>query len=376
MRSARQPKSGEQPIQRETPEAVRPPERTGRSAVTILEIAQHLNVSHSTVSRVLNNKPHTYISDETRRRVEAAARAMGYRPNLAARSLRDARSNMVGIFAAPNMGIWSGPAVNISEGLTEVLHERQMHLFFALVTADDDERSLPAWRFDGAVLLQQPSEASIRHLLTADRPFVAVNEQVEHGVSVLVDEAGGVRLAMEHLWELGHRRIAYANASQWHYPHYSVSERQEAYLQYAVDLGIAPDINREYTPPPPPPGTARYSDQLIPWLRETILAGTTAILAYDHMIAVDILVAAQQLLLRIPQDFSLICFNKEIITEQLQFTVIASQGVEMGRVAAKVLLQRMDAEEGALLTPNSSVPSIIRVPQELIPRASTAPPRR
>ena len=363
-------------MKRDSHESLRPRERGSRGAVTILQIAQSLNLSHSTVSRVLNNKPHTYISEDTRKKVLAVAREMGYRPNLAARSLRDARCNMIGIFASPDIGVWSGMAASISRSLSEALHERQMHLFFALVAADEDERSLPAWQFDGAILLQQPSQASIRHLLTVDRPFVAINERVDYGISVLADEADGMTQGMEHLWELGHRRIAYANATQWHFPHYSVDERQEAYIHYMADRDGEPIVSRAFALSEPE-GIAPVESG-VAWLRQTVQEGTTAIVAYDHLVAVDILAAAQRLSLRVPQDFSLICFNDDVITRRLfpPLTVVAPQGEAMGHVAADILLRRMDALEGARLPEDADVEPIIRVPERLIPRASTGPPRQ
>jgi len=283
---------------------------------------------------------------------------------------------MIGIFASPDIGVWSGMAASISRSLSEALHERQMHLFFALVTADEDERSLPAWQFDGAILLQQPSQASIHHLLTVDRPFVAINERVDHGISVLADEADGMRQAMDHLWELGHRRIAYANATQWHFPHYSVDERQDAYIRYMADCDGEPVVSRAFALAEPE--GAGPAESGVAWLRQAIQDGTTAIVAYDHLVAVDVLAAAQQLALCIPRDFSVICFNDDVITRRLfpALTVVAPQGEEMGRIAADILLRRMDALEGARLPEDAAAQPILRVPERLIPRASTGPPRQ
>ncbi len=90
-------------------------------------------------------------------------------------------------------------------------------------------------------------------------------------------------------------------------------------------------------------------------------------LVYDHVVAVDIVSAAQRLGLKIPHDFSLICYNNEFPVERLEpaLTVVAPESYEMGRLGAEMLLHRMDA-------PNEAPPVVTRVSAELILRGSTA----
>lgn len=347
-------------------------------AVTIMQIAERLQLSHSTVSRVLNNKPNVFVGEETRQRVLKLAREMGYRPNLAARSLRDARSNMVGIFSNPYSGIWSGGAGEICSALAEVLYPHDLHLFFAVVSEDGaEQKAMPVWRFDGAVLLQRPSEVMVEHLLTVDRPFVAINESVPEGISILADDSDGVRQAMGHLFELGHRRIAYVGANQWHFQHYSVSERHTAYLAYIAEHQMIPITGRDLVQPLD--DTARRSqDVRLEWLRQAVeKEGATAVLAYDHMVLLEVLAAAQKLSLRIPQDLSLVCFNDDLIMDKLNppITVVAPQNALMGREAGKLLLTRMNTGEGARPL-SGSYPTQIRVPELLVIRESTGPAPR
>jgi LacI family transcriptional regulator len=329
-------------------------------AATIREIAQKLNISHTTVSRVLSNKKNTFIAEETRQRVLATARAMGYRPNLAARSLRDAKTNLVGVFGSPRMRLDTGLIPEIIQGIRSVLYARHFDLFFAFSPEGDETRSaLPAWRFDGAIVLQAPTPATIHHLIEYDQPFVAVNERIEETASILCDEESATREALEYLWSLGHRRIAYANASTWHFDHYSVQERHDAYVARMQEWGSEPiDGHAERMP-----GMDRTD-----FLRRVVIdQRATAVLVYDHVIAVDVASAAQRLGLEIPRDFSLISFNNEFPVERLAppLTVVAPESFEMGRLAAEILLHRMAAPEDA-------VPAITRVPAKLILRGSTA----
>jgi LacI family transcriptional regulator len=352
-------------------------------AVTIMQIAERLQLSHSTVSRVLNNKPNAFIADETRRRVQTAARELGYRPNLAARSLRDARSNLIAIFASPYSGVWSGGAIEISTALADVLHERQLHLFYALVGDDGSEqKAMPVWRFDGAVLMQRPPEATVEHLHQLNLPFVAVNEWVPGAVCVLADDTNGIHQAMDHLWELGHRRIAYAGQSSWHFvEHYSVQERRQAYVTYLTERGEAPVAGYEFVPTGQETGEMAFRDPDIrlSWLRRAVLEdGVTAVVCYDHLVVMEVLAAAQKLMLRVPQDMSLICFNDDIVTSKLNppITVVAPQMEMMGHRAGELLLARMDAGETAF-PPEGSPHSIpVRIPERLVVRESTAPASR
>jgi LacI family transcriptional regulator len=341
-------------------------------AVTILQIAERLKLSHSTVSRVLNNKTDTYIAPETRRRVLTVAREMGYRPNLAARSLRHARTNMVGLFASPYIGIWSGIAPDIARAASRVLHARHLDVFFAFAAEESEESDgssgMPAWRYDGAILLQQPTRRTLERLHSSGQPFVAVNEVIEGGISVLGDEIGGVSLALSHLWDLGHRRIAYANVTAWHMPHYSVGERHDAYIAFLRERGAEPVLGHDTV-------LSEHREGLVAWLRRTVSgeegqgSGATAILAYDHIVAVDLLAAAQALQLRIPEDVSLICFNDEYPVARVAppLTVVAPQGDEMGRTAAELLIERMKSPRADIVDP-------LRIPAKLIVRASTAAP--
>jgi LacI family transcriptional regulator len=329
-------------------------------AATIREIARKLNISHTTVSRVLSNKKETFIAEETRQRVLTAAKEMGYRPNLAARSLRDSKTNMVGVFGSPRMRLDTGLIPDIIRGIRRVLSDRHFDLFFAFSPEGEEARSaLPAWRFDGAVVLQAPTQATIRHLIEFGQPFICINERIAEIPCILCDEEAATRRALDYLWELGHRRIAYANATKWHFDHYSVHERYDTYLAWMQERGA--DLIEDHT------DHQRGMDRT-DFVRRTVLEqGATAMLVYDHVVAVDIVSAAQRLGLKIPHDFSLICYNNEFPVERLEpaLTVVAPESYEMGRLGAEMLLHRMDA-------PNEAPPVVTRVSAELILRGSTA----
>jgi DNA-binding LacI/PurR family transcriptional regulator len=96
--------------------------------------------------------------------------------------------------------------------------------------------------------------------------------------------------------------------------------------------------------------------------------GATAIITYDHAIAVTVLGAAYGMGLRIPQDFSLVCFNDVFPVSILypSLTAVAVAGREIGRLGADLLLNH-------LMTPQAHTGRVIRVAEDLIVRSSTAP---
>src|SRR5579884_1046629 len=333
-------------------------------AATIMDIARRLNISHTTVSRVLNNKSGVPIAEKTRQRVLNTAREMGYAPNLAARSLRHASTHVIAVFGSSYVGMWGGITPELMRGIVSALQPRHYGIFYAM--SDFGEQNAPSnssWRFDGAIVLQSPPASTLRRLAKSGQPFVCVNEHIEGRSAVLCDEAAGVRTALDHLWKLGHRRIAYANATHRHLQHYSVVERHDSYCATMREHGVTPPAGHDVIP---------NEDNLTDRVRTMILdQDATAILAYDHVVALRVMAAAHQLGLRIPQDFSLICFNDEFPVAEVvpTLTVVAPQGERMGQRDGELLLDLLES-------PEPSSPSTIRLPEQLVVRESTAPPKR
>lgn len=352
-------------------------------AVTIVEIARKLDLSHSTVSRVLNNRDSELISADTRERVLTTARQLGYVPNMAARSLRESKTNTVGLFGSAFIGNWSGVNRGIVHGIAQAMRGSGLDVFFAL-TSDEGDHVLarPAWRWDGALVLPAPSGITLELLTTADQPTVCVNDALDRFPSVICDYAQGTWLALDHLWQHGHRRIAYAAGEQWTPAHGSLGARQASYLSFAEHQRMAPVPGYE----PVPSGTDRA-----PWLREAVEQhGATAVACYDHAVAIDVMGAAHRLGLRVPDDLSLIGFSDEFPASRLEppLTMVAQRSELMGRLAANWLKTRMglsvDEQGQAELagwpvhepTAEASHGPLRLIAEILIERRSVAPPRR
>jgi LacI family transcriptional regulator len=337
--------------------------RSGKSLrrrVTIIDVARQCGVTPATVSRVLNNKKKFSTTEVVRTKILETARKMGYVPDLSARNLNRGTTNIVGLFASPLTHVAEGINEPLLEGMADVLHNGGFEVFFEFGAITRAQASLPFWRFDGAIVMQAPKAGTIRELNHRQVPYVCVNEQVgQPAASVLADDPMGMRRAVEHLAMLGHRRLAYANARAEYFAHYSVTERYETLLQQAKERSLQLASGHD-TP---------FASG-VDFLRGSVQsAGATAIITYDHRIAVALMGAAHELRLRIPDDFSLICFNDvfPVATLGPPLTAVAVSGREMGRVGADLLLNVL---QGASKPP----PREIRIAEDLIVRGSTAPP--
>ena len=333
-----------------------------RSRITITDVARICGVTPATVSRVLNGKKKFSTSDAVRQKILETAQKLGYVPDLSARNLNRRATRIIGLFASPQTHVAEGINESLLEGIAEDLHAGGYDVFFELGSSMLKD-PLPSWRFDGAILMQQPRAETVTELDRRRVPYVCVNERVGSGVAnVLADDAMGMTRAVEHLAQLGHKKIGYANARATYFSHYSVTERYETLLNVAAARGMRVVGGHDV-----PFSSATY------FLRTAVKeGGATAVITYDHHIGVMLVGAAPTLGQRIPQDFSLICFNDVFPVSLLPppLTAVAVSGREMGRMGADLLLN-------SLVGP-SQIPELatreIRLPEDLVVRASTAPP--
>lgn len=328
---------------------------------TITDVAKLCGVTPATVSRVLNRKQKFSASEAVRERILTTARKLGYVPDLAARNLNRGSTHIIGVLASPQTHLSQGINESLLEGIAEVLHAGGFDVFFELSSGNRD-RGLPFWRFDGAILLQAPKPEAVNELDRRRVPYVCVNEKIGKPVACIVaDDRMGTDRAVEHLARLGHKRIAYANARAIYMSHYSVTDRYETLVAgvRARNLQLVDGHDMPFSSPHD-------------FLKDAVQRQrATAVITYDHHIAVMLVGAAYTMGLRIPDNFSLICFNDVFPVDLMPppLTAIAVSGRQMGRIGADLLLNGLSAAK-----PGST--KEIRVAEDLIVRASTgAPPR-
>src|SRR5687768_2673483 len=184
---------------------------TGRRA-TIRDVARLAEVSIGTASKALNAGGR--LRQETRQKVLDAARDLGFRPNSMAQSLHRSKSMTVGIISNDSFGRFTFPIV---EALEEQLADRGIAVFMCNAT-DDPERErqhldqLLGKRIDGLVVTaRRADKRSPIGPLPPGLPVLYVYSQADdaNALSLVPDDEGGARLAVDHLIGLGRRRIAH-----------------------------------------------------------------------------------------------------------------------------------------------------------------------
>jgi LacI family transcriptional regulator len=341
-----------------------------RGSGTLAEVARQCEVSESTVSRVLNNaRPGRFsVSADVRRRVLRVAQELNYRPSMAARNLTAGKTKLVAVMGIA--GIWSdrvGPVEEAVGAMAESLDNAGYDIYVSFMSKRHGPFDLPALRVDGVVAVGPKNVDTLKALDDSGLPYVSINGLTgERGSAISPDDAKGTRLALKHLHDLGHRKIAYLDHWSIDATHPSVTERRTAYLQSATELGfIAPELKL-----PMLPADTAWDSFYEPFVRRAIVEEkATAVLAYSHQGALALLRTAHDLGLSVPRDFSLICFNNEpsVRLSVPSITAVDVPSARMGQMAAEVLLQQMSAVE-------PMQPVRLKLEESLVVRESTTPP--
>ena len=332
------------------------------AVVTLKMVAQQVGLTPGTVSAVLNDAPSAHsIPQSTKNRIHAAAKALDYRPNFFARSLRNKRTYMIGVIAEE---IGDSYGSMVISGIEEYLRERDY--FFLTVVHRHNPELLNRY---SQLLMQRGVEGFI----TVDMkltgalllPTVAVpGHQNFPGVTnIVLDHRQAARSALNHLLQLGHKDIAFMKGQSFS----SDSEdRWQAICQVAEDLKIEirPELTVQIDIDDPTPQLGYpFAKQLL----ERKLP-FTALFAYNDISALGAMRAFQEAGLRVPQDVSVIGFDdiQGAAFSNPGLTTVRQPLADMGRLAAQTLLSRI---EGA-----TDCPAEIPIEPELVVRQSTAPP--
>ncbi len=337
----------------------RKPDARREPKVTLKTIAQHLGLTPGTVSAALNNSAAARsIPDHTKKRIIAAAQELNYRPNYFARSLRLQRTYTIGVIAEE---IGDPYGAMVISGIEQYL--RKHNYFFLTVIHRHDQKVLQAY---SQMLLTRGVEGFI----TTDtsirdkplRPTVAVagHETVKGVTNIILDEAMGARLALTHLAELGHQRIAFMKGA----PFSSDSAaRWAAIVRIASELGIHihPELTVQIDSADPTPYLG------YPVAKELLARKQpfTALFAYNDISAIGAMWAFREVGLRVPQDVSVIGFDDIPLAAFADpgLTTIRQPLARMGEIAAKTVIDQIEGVAEYL-------PEIIVEP-ELVLRAST-----
>jgi DNA-binding LacI/PurR family transcriptional regulator len=343
------------------------PKRDSRlpaAPVSLKTLAAYLKLDPATISVVLNDVPGRSIPETTRERIRAAARKFHYEPSFLARSLRNRRTMTIGILVPV---LADGYHAEVMTGIGDRLLEEKYFYFIAhhrhrADLIEEYPRLLVGRGAEGIIAI----DTHLVHKLPLPVVAIAGHRRISGVTNIVLDHHRAAELALRHLYDLGHRKIAFMRGQ----PYSADSDgRWHAIVKVACDLGLA--IRPELT-------IQLDKDLTSPELGypvvEQLLAhhrSFTAVLSFNDMAAIGSTRALHDAQLRVPQDVSVVGFDdiKEAAFQTPSLTTIRQPLHAMGTLAVEILL-------GRIRTPGVPPPADAAVAPELIIRESTGPPRK
>ncbi|MEJ3653665.1 LacI family DNA-binding transcriptional regulator [Actinomycetes bacterium KLBMP 9759] len=333
---------------------------------TMSDVARLAGVHKATASRALNPATSSQVNPTTARRILAVAKQLGYTPNTTARSLRTSRTFTVGVLIPDLTNPLFPPIVR---GIENVLFPRG---YTALVANTDNDADREAAHFD--TLLARQVDGFI--LATGRRTHPLVQSAHDRGIATVMvnrgtdppmfplvtgDDTAGITAVVDHLAELGHRRVAHLAGPV------SLSTglaRTKAYLSAVAAHRIPPAVveTTTYSAPAGFDAMRKLLDAADPL--------PTAVVAANDLIALGALRAIRAHGLSCPDDISLTGFNDMPFLDELSppLTSVRVPQYELGTESARLLLEQIDG--------GPAVAKTLTLPVRLVLRGSTAPPSR
>ncbi|MGO9491748.1 MAG: LacI family DNA-binding transcriptional regulator [Terracidiphilus sp.] len=314
-------------------------------------LAEHLGLSQTTVSLVLNHSPSAKsIPQETWNRVIEAANRLNYRPNYFARSLRQSRSMSVGVLA-PDLS--EGYFTRVMSGVVEEL--TAAHYFYFTACHDWKKELIEKYP---RMLVERAVDGFLLLNTTADEfavpvPVVAISAHInaDNVTNIVLDHEQAVRQALEHLHSLGHRRIAFMRGpraipdSEFRWEACQIVAKE---LDLKLDPALVIRIDaaawsmKEGQHPMAPEIGYKPMRALLEKTRDF-----TAVFCFNDIAAIGASRALKDAGLGVPSDVSVVGFDDILSAAYTtpSITTVRQPLEEMGRRGAKVLLERIADRE-------------------------------
>ncbi len=316
--------------------------------VTLKDVAKKANVSLSSVSHILNDRPGCYASKATRKRVMDAVKEMNYRPNRTAQSLVSGKSNLIGLVIPAISNIFFP---EIIRGIDSLLRKRGYtvilcHSNESSLQEKEEIETLLGMRVDGIIIsptFEVNKDNSIFAQLQKEKvPFVMLNgypDDVDCNY-VITDDKAAAYDGVSALVQKGHKRIAYLWGDQQSRPgierisgyrealaHYNIPYNEDLVAQYDFSETGHSGIEKLLSLPEPP----------------------TAIIAATIIYGLDALKYAQKLKIKVPDDLTLMSFGGEELLDlvNIPMTFISQHSKDMGQQAAEIILDQIDNKTSA-----------------------------
>lgn len=301
---------------------------------TLHDVAARAGVSKSLASLALQGSPK--VAPASREAILAAANELGYRPNRTASSLVRQRTHTIGVHI---LDLHNPVFAEILDGVQEAVRGHGYSTLLVTGNADPaTERTeitrLLESRVEGLVLIAHRLSDEDLAAIASEVPTVVVTWRTD-GItgldSVAGDDLAGARLAVEHLVSLGHSRIAHVSGGDNRIAH----ERRAGYERAMVDHGLAPVVV-----------AGAFTEQGgYVGAEAAVDSGATALVVANDLAAIGALAALRALGLRVPDDVSVVGYDGMRLLDSLDLTTVAQPLSEMGRVAADLLIERIEAPD-------------------------------
>lgn len=334
-----------------------------KKSYTLTEVALAAKVSPMTASRAINNR--SGVSSKTKAHVLKVAADMGYVVNRAAQKLSGGRSHIIGVVATDiNDPFNSALVASAGEAAWAAGYEILVYPHFEREKRPSGSViQLLRQISDGVIALLPLEYGYLGDIASTHIPVITVEHsgRISEFPSIASDSYDGARMAMRHLVELGHRRIAFITGDE---RLASAEDRHRAYLESVAQYGLARDRSLVVTGDFSLTAGFSATRKLL-----SLKKPPTAIFAANDMSAFGAINAVREAGLSVPDDVSIVGFDD--ITAASQFypplTTIRQPIHQMGRSAVNTLLALIAGIEPALPQ--------ITLPTEIVIRASTGVPK-
>jgi LacI family transcriptional regulator len=310
--------------------------------VTIKDIARELGISPSTVSRAL--KDHPDISSETKKAVHALADKLNYQPNIVALSLRQKKTNTIGVIIPELVHFFFSTVIS---GIEDVAYQAGYSVILAQSNESYDRektdiKALFNSRVDGMLISLSRETKNFDHIesiISKGVPVVFYDRMYNNPNTskVIVDDYIGAKEAVEHLIEQGYKRIAHLEGA----PGLLITEdRKRGYLDALKEHKMeVTDAMIQECPAGSQEDGKKTTKKLL-----SMANPPDAIFAHSDPIAMGAMMAIKEKGLRIPEDVGLVGFSNwsygSLIDPAL--TTVDQPGFEMGQEAARLLIRQIE----------------------------------
>lgn len=342
--------------------------RRASQAVTINTVAQRAGVSAMTVSNVLNNRQN--VREATRELVLAAARELGYTPNLAARSLASAATVRIGLMSRPThsgflSSILSGALEEASETGAQLIMRRLDEANIETLTA-----AAQALKASGVgAIVAPPPYCELIHAEAEHRPFplpvvaISPGSELDGMPSVRIDDRAAARDMTGYLVSLGHRRIGFVRIA----PYLQANRtRFEGYCDALAEAGIPFDSELIVQANTTFDSGLKAAENLL-----TLPDAPTAIFASNDELAAAVMSLAHRRGVEVPRNLSIVGFDDGPLALKIwpTLTTIHQPVADISAAAVRLAIEIVKADGDV-----TAVPAVTYLDYRLVVRESTAPP--